>query len=146
MFERQRFVRTGSPVLPVSLSVPGSGGVFLKRFIFMRRNGILLGICAGCALLWGADWPTDGGDSQRTGWQRDENLRRCLWQRIVVSGLGRREKCDGCRLVSPNEVPIAVMLPVAAKTDAMRAPLPGNGIIEIKPPFQIVNRRRVSNR
>jgi len=27
-----------------------------------------------CACLWGADWLTDGGDPQRTGWQRDEKI------------------------------------------------------------------------
>lgn len=29
---------------------------------------------AACALMWGADWLTDGGDQQRTGWARDEKI------------------------------------------------------------------------
>ena len=35
-------------------------------------------LCAGFLLaagaMWGADWLTDGGDQQRTGWQRDEKI------------------------------------------------------------------------
>lgn len=38
-----------------------------------KRIG-LVALCAGCAFLWAADWPTDGGDPQRTGWQRDEKI------------------------------------------------------------------------
>jgi outer membrane protein assembly factor BamB len=34
----------------------------------------LIAMCAGCAVMTGADWLTDGGDAQRTGWQRDEKL------------------------------------------------------------------------
>lgn len=48
----------------------------------------LIGICAACALLWGADWPTDGYNSKRDGWQRDEHILstanagklKILWQ------------------------------------------------------------------
>lgn len=32
---------------------------------------VLLSICAVC---WGANWLTEGGDPQRTGWQRDETI------------------------------------------------------------------------
>ena len=28
----------------------------------------------GCFLAWGGDWLTDGGNPQRTGWQRDEKI------------------------------------------------------------------------
>ena len=28
----------------------------------------------GCFTLWGADWLTDGGNPQRTGWQKDEKI------------------------------------------------------------------------
>ncbi len=39
----------------------------------MRKRNIAVCIClAGVAV--GADWPTDGGDPQRTGWQRNEKV------------------------------------------------------------------------
>src|SRR5579863_3993950 len=31
-------------------------------------------VVLACALAWGADWLTDGGNSQRTGWQQDEKI------------------------------------------------------------------------
>src|SRR5712671_4774442 len=31
-----------------------------------------IGVC--CAVLCGADWPTDGGNPQRTNWQKDETV------------------------------------------------------------------------
>src|SRR4249920_1566590 len=31
-----------------------------------------IGVC--CAVMVGADWPTDGGNPQRTNWQRDETI------------------------------------------------------------------------
>ena len=31
-------------------------------------------VVAGCFTLWGADWLTDGGNPQRTGWQKDEKI------------------------------------------------------------------------
>ena len=40
----------------------------------MRRLRVLLGILSGCALLFGADWLTDGGNPQRTAWQKDEKI------------------------------------------------------------------------
>ncbi|MDQ2898895.1 MAG: pyrrolo-quinoline quinone [Acidobacteriota bacterium] len=41
----------------------------------MRKRNVLIAIsAAACALLWGADWPTDGGNPQRTAWQRDEKI------------------------------------------------------------------------
>jgi hypothetical protein len=33
-----------------------------------------IGVC--CAVVIGADWPTDGGNPQRTNWQRDETILR----------------------------------------------------------------------
>ena len=27
-----------------------------------------------CALAWAAEWPTDGGNPQRTAWQKDEHI------------------------------------------------------------------------
>ena len=35
------------------------------------RLGLIL-IFAVSAAIWGADWPTDGGNPQRTNWQKDE--------------------------------------------------------------------------
>ncbi len=32
------------------------------------------GLLAIAVFSWGADWPTDGGNSQRTNWQQDETL------------------------------------------------------------------------
>jgi len=55
----------------------------------MRRLTVLIAITLGCALLnWSADWLTDGGNPQRTAWQRDEktftknNVRnmKLLWK------------------------------------------------------------------
>ena len=40
----------------------------------MRRTFVLLSIFLSSALAWGADWPTDGGNPQRTNWQQDETL------------------------------------------------------------------------
>jgi outer membrane protein assembly factor BamB len=40
----------------------------------MRRLPVLFAILSGGALLWGADWLTDGGNSQRTAWQKDEKI------------------------------------------------------------------------
>jgi outer membrane protein assembly factor BamB len=34
----------------------------------------LMAVTTGCVLLSGADWPTDGGNPQRTAWQRDETI------------------------------------------------------------------------
>lgn len=33
---------------------------------------MLAALC--CTVSWGADWPTDGGSPQRTGWQKDEHI------------------------------------------------------------------------
>ena len=38
----------------------------------MRRAFGLFAILASCATFQGADWPTDGGNPQRTNWQKDE--------------------------------------------------------------------------
>ncbi len=54
----------------------------------MRKPSILLSITAACALLYAADWPTDGYNSKRDGWQRDEHIlsktnvgkMKILWQ------------------------------------------------------------------
>jgi outer membrane protein assembly factor BamB len=40
----------------------------------MRITRILLALSAGCVLAWGADWLTDGFDTKRTAWQRDEKI------------------------------------------------------------------------
>src|SRR5579863_1314693 len=31
-------------------------------------------LCCGIGLLRAADWTTDGGDTQRSGWQKDEHI------------------------------------------------------------------------
>src|SRR6266436_2238720 len=54
----------------------------------MRRFGFMLSMLFCAAAGWGADWLTDGGNPQRTAWQRDEkilavsNVRRMslLWK------------------------------------------------------------------
>ena len=46
--------------------------MILKRS--MRKLTILLTVCAAGALVWAAEWSTDGGDPQRTGWQRNEKI------------------------------------------------------------------------
>src|SRR6266446_2968928 len=40
----------------------------------MRKLNLLIAISAGCALIWAADWPTDGGNTKRTNWQQDEKI------------------------------------------------------------------------
>jgi outer membrane protein assembly factor BamB len=40
----------------------------------MRKRIALIALSAGCALLWAADWPTDGGNPKRTAWQQDETI------------------------------------------------------------------------
>src|SRR5215472_7623564 len=40
----------------------------------MRTTPVLIAVAAGCALSWGADWLTDGGNVQRTAWQKDEKI------------------------------------------------------------------------
>src|SRR5579862_8101796 len=40
----------------------------------MKTLTAILAFAACCAALIGADWPTDGGNPQRTNWQRDETI------------------------------------------------------------------------
>ena len=50
----------------------------------MRKLMILISMALGCSLIWGitlkaqsaklADWLTDGGDIERTAWQRNETI------------------------------------------------------------------------
>ena len=40
----------------------------------MRKSPVVVALAAGCVLSWGADWLTDGGNVQRTAWQKDEKL------------------------------------------------------------------------
>ena len=40
----------------------------------MRALSILLAMAFACVPGWSADWLTDGGDSKRTAWQRDETI------------------------------------------------------------------------
>src|SRR5947208_3539182 len=40
----------------------------------MRTKPVLVALAAGCVLSWGADWLTDGGNVQRTAWQKDEKI------------------------------------------------------------------------
>ena len=40
----------------------------------MRALSTLLVMAFACAPGWSADWLTDGGDSKRTAWQRDETI------------------------------------------------------------------------
>jgi hypothetical protein len=40
----------------------------------MRKLYTLIAIYPCCVLSWGAEWPTDGGNSQRTNWQQDEKI------------------------------------------------------------------------
>src|SRR3954463_1795138 len=44
------------------------------RLPSMRKRRVLLALSAVCAILRGADWPTDGGNPQRTAWQQDEKI------------------------------------------------------------------------
>jgi outer membrane protein assembly factor BamB len=34
----------------------------------------MVALTLGCVMLWGADWLTDGGNPQRTAWQKDEKI------------------------------------------------------------------------
>ena len=40
----------------------------------MLKKMMLASVIATSAIAWGADWLTDGGDNQRTAWQRDEKI------------------------------------------------------------------------
>ena len=40
----------------------------------IKKSHVVISIACACALVWGAEWPTDGFDPQRTGWQRDEHI------------------------------------------------------------------------
>src|SRR5947209_15385102 len=40
----------------------------------MRRISLVISTAAVCALAWGAEWPTDGYDSKRDNWQRNETV------------------------------------------------------------------------
>src|SRR5882757_9659325 len=40
----------------------------------MRRLPIVCALTLTCVLAWSADWLTDGGGVQRTGWQKDEKI------------------------------------------------------------------------
>ena len=39
----------------------------------MQKRYALMAICAG-SLVWAAEWPTDGGNPQRTAWQQNEKI------------------------------------------------------------------------
>src|ERR1700761_6722041 len=41
---------------------------------FMRKTPAIILLAAGCAMLWSAEWPTDGGNTKRDNWQRDEKV------------------------------------------------------------------------
>src|SRR4051794_24437259 len=40
----------------------------------MRIRHAWIIACVGCAVLAAAEWPTDGGNPQRTAWQKDEKI------------------------------------------------------------------------
>src|ERR1700693_1320186 len=40
----------------------------------MRTKLSLAAVCLGVFLAWGGDWLTDGGNPQRTAWQKDEKI------------------------------------------------------------------------
>src|ERR1700692_3582029 len=44
----------------------------------MRTSRFVIAMALGCAwspaVSFGADWPTDGGNPQRTAWQKDEKI------------------------------------------------------------------------
>src|SRR5690349_17710061 len=40
----------------------------------MRRSLVITAVLSGSAVLWGADWLTDGYNSRRDAWQRDEKI------------------------------------------------------------------------
>ncbi len=40
----------------------------------MRTSRFVVAITLGCVSTFGADWLTDGGSPQRTGWQKDEKI------------------------------------------------------------------------
>jgi hypothetical protein len=42
----------------------------------MRTLTAFFAITVSCAIVVGADWPTDGGNPQRTNWQKDETILR----------------------------------------------------------------------
>jgi hypothetical protein len=57
------------PLLPRSVA-----DASLQEILYVRKLASLFAISVACSLLWAADWPTDGGNSKRDGWQRDEKI------------------------------------------------------------------------
>src|SRR5262245_1539109 len=48
--------------------------LFMSRTVWrMKVGAALLGLTLSAA-VWGADWPTDGANPQRTNWQQDETI------------------------------------------------------------------------
>jgi outer membrane protein assembly factor BamB len=40
----------------------------------MQSTRVLAALAAALGLIWGAEWPTDGNNPQRTNWQQDEKI------------------------------------------------------------------------
>ncbi len=40
----------------------------------MQSTKLLIALATSLGLIWAAEWPTDGGNSQRSNWQRDEKI------------------------------------------------------------------------
>src|SRR5215475_2764712 len=40
----------------------------------MKKLSVVLALMLGGVAAWSADWLTDGGNSQRTAWQKDEKI------------------------------------------------------------------------
>src|SRR5437867_1137832 len=48
--------------------------MFCKRKFTVRKSTILIAMSFSCLLGLSADWLTDGGNPQRTNWQKDEKI------------------------------------------------------------------------
>src|SRR5207247_8885152 len=92
----------------------------------VRKLSIVLAMMIGATPAWSADWLTDGGNSQRTAWQKDEKIlttanvkdMKLLWKlkldnqpRVMHSLFPPRIIERGSSPDGPTQVP-----PVAAPT------------------------------
>ena len=72
--------------------------------------------------------------------QRDSLLLRHAGLGVVRAHAARREQRHRHRLVAPDQIAVAVVLPVETDAHTMRGRLPDDGVGEVKPACQVVRR------
>ena len=69
----------------------------------------------------------------------------CAHAGVVRAHAARREQRHRHRLVAPDQIAVAVVLPVETGAHTMRGRLPDDGVGEVKPACQVVRRGGVAN-